>query len=326
MIPQIDFELGNCNHGDALGNFRFGAQLGHGNSGSVYRLEYPVSDDTSQCRLSTQQVVKMIPKEPVTSMRGLQAISNEVAIMKRLSSPKWLHPNIIKLHEVYHSETHILLRMEDGGAQNLFSYLRRLESRRFPLGVEKAKSIISQCTNGLCHLHLGAKVAHRDIKPENLIVSETSQGIIIKFCDFDLARNMPPTKALCRSVCGTFPFIAPEIMYEGPYSPFPTDIWSSGIVFLEIICCSQVALKAVDAHSPRDRAKQKATLTAIYDLFKKPGSVRGVLDVHLRPELTALKESALVTTLEDMLTVEVSYRATAETIQATSVFECACVG
>ena len=138
---------------------------------------------------TTSQVLKMIPKKQKASFKDLDNLCNEVRVMQALN-----HPNIIKLHEVYHSETHVMLRMQDGGSQNLYTYLRRLECKRLPLNPLKAESIIIQCAAALFHMHMVPGIAHRDIKPENICTHETAQGIEIKLCDFGLSRTFGGSK------------------------------------------------------------------------------------------------------------------------------------
>merc|ERR1719199_278549 len=118
-------------------------------------------------------------------------LRNEIRVMKLLCSANCRHSNIIRLHEVYHSETHIMFRMSDGGSQDLYKCLRAHEVHRFPLGPHKANAVILQCASALCHLHVVANVAHRDIKPENIIIRETEMNIDASIADFDLARIVP---------------------------------------------------------------------------------------------------------------------------------------
>ena len=57
------------------------------------------------------------------------------------------------------------------------------------------------------------------------------------FSDFDTA--MVATSGVDTScyggggAAGTFPFVAPEATLQPRYNPFPADIWSMAIVFLE---------------------------------------------------------------------------------------------
>ena len=111
--------------------------------------------------------------------------------MKALSSEQYSHPNITKFYQVYHSESYVLFRLEDGGGMDLFKRLVCCEQQNLPLGVHKTTGIITQVMSALSHLHLGPKVAHRDVKPENLIVAETADSVTVKLADFDAAQFVP---------------------------------------------------------------------------------------------------------------------------------------
>lgn len=304
-IPRQD-DFDPCDIGSMLGSFTVGRMLGEGATGTVYMLENRARKDAP-----TGEVVKAIDKRSKTSFIGIQELKNEIEVMQKLTSPMWQHRNIVQLHEVYHSETHVLLRMQDGGSRNLFSYLHMHEAKRFPLGLSKARSIITQSLDVLCHLHLRPGIAHRDIKPENILVRETAEGLIIQLCDFDLARIVP-TSAVSTSVCGTFPFMAPEISWRKPYDLFATDIWSMAIVFLEVLCCRNVLLKAVPCKKTLPR---NVAMGMIRDFFENPKGVHDLLDARLRPELKDSMDSRTVYLLEGMLDVQVKQRFTADKLQ-----------
>merc|ERR1711939_940533 len=101
-----------------------------------------------------------------------------------------------------------------------------------PLSLNWVISIIDQSVQVLAHLHLTVHIGHRDIKPENIIVRDTSEKIVIKFADFDLAVPCGSVTNTCSSLCGTMPFVAPEVVLADRYNARMADIWSLGIVFV----------------------------------------------------------------------------------------------
>ena len=69
---------------------------------------------------------------------------------------------------------------------------------------------------------------HRDIKPENILLSKNYD---IKLCDFGwsiLHHNQTR-----ETFCGTFEYMAPEILENKPYDE-KVDIWSLGILLYEL--------------------------------------------------------------------------------------------
>ena len=82
---------------------------------------------------------------------------------------------------------------------------------------------------GLDYLHaLG--VAHRDLKPENLLIHQGQ----LKISDFGSADVFRVTwqdhSRLSDGLCGTTPYMAPEIFLDQGYWAAPVDVWSAGII------------------------------------------------------------------------------------------------
>jgi serine/threonine protein kinase len=237
--------------------------------------------------------------------------------MNMLSSDSWKHDNLIRLSHVFHSPSQILLQMEDGGRKSLFAYLRKRQW--LPLSFEKVTSIIAQCSTAVCHMHLGPKIVHRDIKPENFVVAETVNGPIVKLCDFGLARIMESSKS-CSTACGTFPFIAPELTKASTYDPFAADIWSMGMVHLEVLCfldvlCSVITKEVVGVRKPSNSQEKKTFLTVIHDFLQPPGRLEDLFMTNMRAELKEHDMTEVLTLLQGMLDVNPYTRWSADAIQ-----------
>ncbi|KAL3637758.1 hypothetical protein CASFOL_018206 [Castilleja foliolosa] len=85
------------------------------------------------------------------------------------------------------------------------------------------------------YLHNGTErcVVHRDIKPSNILLSSKKTP---KLCDFGLASWTPAPSVpfLCKTVKGTFGYLAPEYFQHGKVSD-KTDVYAFGVVLLELI-------------------------------------------------------------------------------------------
>jgi serine/threonine protein kinase len=90
-------------------------------------------------------------------------------------------------------------------------------------------SYFKQLLQGLDYLHsLG--VAHRDLKPENLLIHKG----VLKIADFGSADVFRVAyqdhSRLSDGLCGTTPYMAPEIFLDQGYWAAPVDVWAAGII------------------------------------------------------------------------------------------------
>ena len=143
-------------------------------------------------------------------------IQREIDIHSRI-----LHDNIVQLYSVKKeiNEVSILLEYCKNGS------IYELISQN---GFDEYKTYIyfSQVVNAIYFLHKN-NLVHRDIKPENILLNSDK----IKICDFGWCCEANSNNR--KSFCGTFEYMAPEIINEVPYGK-PVDIWALGILLYEL--------------------------------------------------------------------------------------------
>ncbi|KAK4549625.1 hypothetical protein LTR36_004926 [Oleoguttula mirabilis] len=194
---------------------------------------------------------KAAPLNQPTPIIAVKFINKEHAFRAGRLRPKQLqievslhqsvcpHQNIIRFlsHGQDASWVWMCLELADGG--DLFDKIEADEG----CTEDVAHLYFTQLTNaiGWCH---SKGVAHRDIKPENMLLSKDGD---LKLADFGLATQfvMPRTgeRKKCGMVCGSPPYIAPEILEVGTnnmkrkqgeekvgYDPQVADVWSCAIV------------------------------------------------------------------------------------------------
>ena len=99
----------------------------------------------------------------------------EISLMKELR-----HENIVRLHDVVHTENKLMLVFEYMD-KDLKKYMDELGG---PLPLPQIKSFLFQLLRGIAFCH-DQRVLHRDLKPQNLLLNSRGH---LKLADFGLAR------------------------------------------------------------------------------------------------------------------------------------------
>ncbi|KAI4307636.1 hypothetical protein L6164_030804 [Bauhinia variegata] len=138
----------------------------------------------------------------------------------------------------------------------------------------------------VAYLHNGTErcVVHRDIKPSNILLSSKKTP---KLCDFGLATwtSAPSVPFLCKTVKGTFGYLAPEYFQHGKISD-KTDVYAFGVVLLELI----TGRKPIEAKRPS--GEENLVLWAKPLLQKGKGAIEELLDPYLKCSLRCSNQMA----------------------------------
>jgi ribosomal protein S6 kinase alpha-5 len=144
------------------------------------------------------------------------------------------HPNIVKLHDVFHDELHtyIVLELLKGG-----ELLQRIRKKKKGFTEPEASSIMRKLVSAVHFMHCRG-VVHRDLKPENLLYQDGTDNADIKIVDFGFAR-IKPEKGGLTTPCFTLHYAAPEVLKrvvakEGVYDE-SCDLWSLGVVLYTML-------------------------------------------------------------------------------------------
>merc|ERR1712023_606487 len=145
----------------------------------------------------------------------------EISILKELQ-----HPNIVRLHDVIHTEKKLTLVFE-----YLDQDLKKFLDSSDGLDAFTIKSSLFQLLRGVsfCHDH---RVLHRDLKPQNLLINREGA---LKLADFGLARAFGiPVRSYTHEVV-TLWYRAPDVLLGSRKYSTPVDIWSVGCIFAEMV-------------------------------------------------------------------------------------------
>eukprot|EP00126_Sphaerothecum_destruens_P011382 Sdes_comp20908_c0_seq1m18140 len=141
-------------------------KLGEGTYGIVYKAQNRENGEIvalKRIRLDSEE-----EGVPCTAIR-------EISLLKELK-----HPNIVRLHDVLHTDKKLTLMFEYCD-QDLKKYL---DVCGYDIDVMSMKSFLFQLIRGVafCHEH---RILHRDLKPQNLLINKKGE---LKLADFGLAR------------------------------------------------------------------------------------------------------------------------------------------
>ncbi|KAK9470430.1 kinase-like domain-containing protein [Dipodascopsis tothii] len=203
---------------------------------------------------------------------GPGAIEKEIALHRHCSA----HPNIVAFLDTACTDHWYWISMEAALGGDLFDKIEP------DVGVpdDIAQLYFQQLASAVEYMH-SRGVAHRDIKPENILLDA---GGNLKLSDFGLATLYvhKGTRRPCRAVCGSMPYVAPEIVAGEAYYADHADLWSCGILLFVLLCgctpwdapqlddpdfCEYVARGSKPSGDPWDRISPEA-LSLVRGLVK----------------------------------------------------------
>ncbi|OCT61985.1 serine/threonine-protein kinase 17A [Xenopus laevis] len=148
-------------------------------------------------------------------------IINEIAILEMAR----FSPYVVDLHEVYETNSEIILVMEYAAGGEIFEQCVADQDEGF---TEKdVVRLIRQILQGVLHLHR-SNVVHLDLKPQNILLTSNNPLGDIRIVDFGLSRRVDAIKEI-REILGTPEYVAPEVLNYEPIST-ATDMWSIGVL------------------------------------------------------------------------------------------------
>ncbi|KAF9583347.1 hypothetical protein BGW38_009697 [Lunasporangiospora selenospora] len=227
--------------------------LGYGTYGSIYLAKTHTAQPGSA---SEYKAIKCLSKRGLTPAQ-LALQRQEIDIHLSLSSvsakPGMSSPHIVDMSAVIETKDSLFLVMEYCSGGDLYDAIISQHSAAADSGVgfmaptipggrgldvhsdSSVLDAMAQIISAVAYSHSNG-VFHRDLKPENILVSEDGT---LKIADFGLA-----TKDRLSSDfgCGSSFYMAPEQQHpqsssaksRRPYLPSKSDVWSLGIIFLNL--------------------------------------------------------------------------------------------
>ncbi|OIW14169.1 hypothetical protein TanjilG_21309 [Lupinus angustifolius] len=248
----------------ATHNFSKGRVLGRGALSCVFRGRVGI--------LRNAVAIKRLDKEDKESAK---AFCRELMIASSLHSP-----NVVPLVGFcIDPEEGLFLVYKYVSGGSLERHLHGKKKYSSPLLWSARYKVAIGIAEAMAYLHNGTErcVVHRDIKPSNILLSSKKTP---KLCDFGLATwtSAPSVPFLCKTVKGTFGYLAPEYFQHGKVSD-KTDVYAFGVVLLELI----TGRKPIEAKRPP--GEENLVLWAKPFLQKGKGAIEELLDPQLNCSL-----------------------------------------
>lgn len=210
-FAAIDYDLVHTDK--QLGSYRFVGPL-------AAMPQYVEARDSA----GERTVLKVTIKSSVASFRVVEAIYRE-----RLALEAIRHPNVMRLLDMLHSESSVALVYEYAGSETLHSVVEATSHKRLP--EKDALDCFVQVSRGLQACH-NVDVAHRNLCFRNAAVEVLAASRFrCQIMDFSRAQRCT-SKVPCS--IGQFPWMAPELALQKEHYPMVADLWSLGVILLEL--------------------------------------------------------------------------------------------
>lgn len=211
-------------------HFEWGDKLGSGAFGTVMDARPtrqlrcdPRFEDVSQVAVKIVDIVEANKED----------VKKEFATLQALGS----HAHIVSSYGLFFEEEFAFMVLERVGGRSVFDSMM---ARGTVFSELHALRIMRNVFNALDFIHcLG--YAHMDIKSENVMFAKDCQGSgrdfsDVRVIDFGLSVKGNVMEEMDGGLRGTPPYADPAMMGSILYSPAKSDVWSAGIMFVELLC------------------------------------------------------------------------------------------
>ncbi|KAJ4182274.1 serine/threonine-protein kinase HAL4/sat4 [Fusarium solani] len=196
-------------------------EVGYGTSGIVRITHKKKESGTGEELYAVKEFQRRSREAEDKYIRRLTA---ECCIVSELR-----HPNVIRtlelLTDAKGNYCQVMEYCEGGDLFTLVHSARKLE-------IQEADCFFKQMMRGVEYMH-GMGVVHRDLKPENLLLTRNGGLKISDFGNSECFRMAWENDVhMVSGLCGSGPYIAPEVYMDQEYDGRAVDVWACGVVYM----------------------------------------------------------------------------------------------
>jgi serine/threonine protein kinase len=197
-----------------VGPYHFLDLIGQGSFGQVWKCVHHFNGIEFACKVVNLQSIR-------EDRRPFENFINEMRVNSLIS-----HPGIVRLFDVQCDCENIFLFLELCPGGQLEDLVRGSNG----LTEAEARVYFRQLLQAVHYIHSQSFV-HRDVTLKNILIATDGSA---KLTDFGLCKRRALSE-LCTTMCGTFVYVAPEMIQFDKYDAFKVDIWSAGICLYSMV-------------------------------------------------------------------------------------------
>ncbi|XP_037727449.1 serine/threonine-protein kinase S6KL isoform X2 [Drosophila subpulchrella] len=209
-----------------LTNSIFNSHFKESSRNDLYQIEHLVAKGAfgvvfKVCTKSDNSVcyaLKVLKKSKLIEDNSVRQIKDEADIQKVCGH----HPFIVKQIDLWQNRHNLHILSEYVPNGELFSKITYFS-------IDLVRLYVGEIALALDFLH-NAGIIYRDAKPENILLT---QQFHVKLTDFGLSKWLK-LGANTRTMCGTFKYMAPEILCGEPYG-HAVDWWALGVIACQML-------------------------------------------------------------------------------------------
>ena len=276
----MNFEVGNIFTIDDK-NIEVLSKLGQGSYGTVYKIKI-TNLRTRKVSIKAAKVITSFKNDGIKSLRELDIMG------------KILHKNLIHSHGIWVKST--LNRT------TIIILMPLAESDMFTILTDKKFTtyqrikLLRDITEGVNFLHKNGYL-HLDLKPMNILVySDKKKDKFARVTDFGLSLLLENNKKYYPQELITITYRPPEVLYGDYNYTAKTDIWSLGMIFLNVLSEGSTIFRRVDELSIK---KTIATNLSPISIDRTLNTFLQALPLNIRDKAINLIKKMLANNPED---------------------------